>query len=489
MRKIKASTVGLSAKLLPASILDVIDTLTSAGYEAYIVGGGVRDLILGLNPKDFDAVTNATPSQIKQVFGKRCRIIGRRFELAHVYSGRDVIEVATFRATPKRQVKNATGMILRDNHWGTIDDDFVRRDFSVNALYYQPRKGIILDFCHAIEDIKQHRLRLLGNARQRFEEDPVRMLRTIRFSAKLNFDIDQSILAVWHSDLTALLREVSPNRLYDESLKLFSSGHLTRVLPLLIHYQLWSHLLTDVPAKITPFIHQACKNTDLRLQQGKTINPAFFYAVLLWQVFQQRCQHYQQQGKHAGEARVQAGLDVLKRQAMRAIIPRFAEVFIRETWELQSRLLNPKPAQIMSILQHERFRAGFDFLSLREQAGDVDSQGMVEWWEKFQLMSNDEKQVALQQYQRQVSKKRQQQKAEKAVQMSVESVEPSLELHQEELEPLLTDARAKEFQQRQQLLHQPKREYYDDVVSEKHPMSKRKIKKRDLSQVIFGPIS
>lgn len=482
MQKIKASSLGLSAKRLPSSILDVIDTLTSAGYDAYIVGGGVRDLILGLNPKDFDAVTNATPSQIKQVFGRRCRIIGRRFELAHVYSGQEIIEVATFRTTPKKTIKNATGMILRDNHWGTIEDDFARRDFSINALYYQPRQGVVLDFCQGVNDIKQHRLRLLGHARQRFEEDPVRMLRTLRFSAKLNFEIDGSILAVWHPDLTALLREVSPNRLYDESQKLFTSGHLSRVLPLLIHYQVWSHLFTDVPAKITPLILHASKNTDLRLQQGKTINPAFFYSVLLWQVFNQRCDHYQQQGKTASEARVQAGLDVLKRQAMRAIIPRFAEVFIREVWEIQSRLLAPKPAQIMSILMHPRFRAGFDFLALREKAGELDSQGMVEWWDKFQLMNNDEKQQAIKLYQRQALKKRQQQKADDVKKLK----EPEV-LEVEELEPLLTDVRAKQFEQRQQLRHEPKREYYDDVVSDKHPMSKRKRVKRDLSTVIFGP--
>ena len=154
MQTLRASKCGLSTAQLPSSILDVIDSLTKAGYEAYIVGGGVRDLMLGLNPKDFDAVTNATPSQIKEVFGRRCRIIGRRFELAHVYSGRELIEVATFRAPPKKAVTSASGMILRDNNWGTIEQDFARRDFSINTLYYQPRKSIVLDFCKAIDDVK-----------------------------------------------------------------------------------------------------------------------------------------------------------------------------------------------------------------------------------------------------------------------------------------------------------------------------------------------
>ncbi|MDO4223530.1 MAG: polynucleotide adenylyltransferase PcnB, partial [Acinetobacter sp.] len=289
MQTLKASKYGLSAQMFPASILDVVDHLTKAGYQAYIVGGGVRDMMLGLNPKDFDAVTNATPTQIKQVFGRRCRIIGKRFELAHVHAKGEIIEVATFRATPKKSITDASGMILRDNHWGTIEDDFARRDFSVNALYYQPRQGVILDFCGAVKDVEQRRLRLLGDAATRFEEDPVRMLRAIRFAAKLNFDLDGRILQVLNGDMSQLLRNISPHRLYDEAQKLFTSGALAKILPMLIHYQIWQHLLQDVPAKITPLILHAAKNTDLRLQQGKTINPAYFFAVLLWQNFADRC--------------------------------------------------------------------------------------------------------------------------------------------------------------------------------------------------------
>ena len=320
MQTLRASKCGLSTAQLPSYILDVIDALTKAGYEAYIVGGGVRDMMLGLNPKDFDAVTNATPSQVKEVFGRRCRIIGRRFELAHVYSGRELVEVATFRAPPKKEVTSAQGMILRDNNWGTIEQDFARRDFSINAMYYQPRKGVVLDFCHAVDDIKDKTLRLLGDAQTRFEEDPVRMLRTLRFAAKLGFSIDQQILDVFTLEMTQLLRDVSPHRLYDESQKLFTMGHLNRVLPMLIDFGIWKQLFADIQPNITPFIERAAKNTDQRIQVGKTINPAFFYAVLLWQPFLERCEFYSSKGMVAAEARAQAGLDVLKRQATRTII-------------------------------------------------------------------------------------------------------------------------------------------------------------------------
>ena len=296
MQTLRASKCGLSTAQLPAYILDVIDALTKAGYEAYIVGGGVRDLMLGQNPKDFDAVTNATPAQVKEVFGRRCRIIGRRFELAHVYSGRELVEVATFRAPPKKEVTSSAGMILRDNNWGTIEQDFVRRDFSINTLYYQPRKGIVLDFCNAVDDVYSKTLRLLGDPQTRFEEDPVRMLRALRFSAKLNFNIDQRILDIFTPELTTLLRDVSPHRLYDESQKLFTCGHLNRVLPMLNEFNIWKQLFAEVPPNITSFIERAARNTDQRISIGKTINPAFFYAVLLWETFLERCEYYLSRG-------------------------------------------------------------------------------------------------------------------------------------------------------------------------------------------------
>lgn len=494
MQTLHASKCGLSTAQLPSSILDVIDSLTKAGYEAYIVGGGVRDLMLGLAPKDFDAVTNATPSQIKEVFGRRCRIIGRRFELAHVYSGRELIEVATFRAPPKKAVTSAAGMILRDNNWGSIEEDFSRRDFSINAMYYQPRKGIVLDFCNAIDDIKTKTLRLLGEPALRFEEDPVRMLRTLRFAAKLNFSIDPKILKVFTPQATQLLRDVSPHRLYDESQKLFTMGHLNRVLPLLIEFGIWKQLFADIPPVIDQFIERAAKNTDQRIQIGKTINPAFFYAVLLWKPFLERAEFYLSKGIVAAEARAQAGLDVLKRQATRTIIPRFAETFIREVWEMQTRLLNPKPQQIEALSGHARFRAGFDFMLLREKSGDDTTKGMGTWWEAYQNMSMDEKERAISLYNRQKTKSRR--KANAVVEDVIEQKASEL------IEPLVKEAESRSRRSRKSNQSTDRKRSVEpnhattdrrvavnsnNTIHPDHPILKRKRVKRDLNTVVFGP--
>ncbi len=486
MQTLRASKCGLSAAQLPSSILDVIDALTKAGYDAYIVGGGVRDLMLGLNPKDYDAVTNATPSQVKEVFGRRCRIIGRRFELAHVYSGRELIEVATFRAPPKKAVTSAAGMILRDNNWGTIEQDFARRDFSINALYYQPRKNEVLDFCNAVDDIQHKTLRLLGDPLLRFEEDPVRMLRTLRFAAKLNFSIDEKILDIFTPEITQLLRDVSPHRLYDESQKLFTMGHLNRVMPMLIDFGIWRQLFAEIKPEVTPFIERAAKNTDQRISIGKTINPAFFYAVLLWKPFLERCEFYASKGVVPAEARAQAGLDVLKRQATRTVIPRFAETFIREVWEMQTRLLNPKPQQIEALSSHARFRAGFDFLLLREKSGDSATQGMGVWWENYQTLSTDEKERAIADYNRQRAKNRR-----KASQAAAEEPKQSAALQQVEIEPLVNEPEPRSRRSRRtknsaDFKRQPS-VHDGSGISADHPILKRKRVQRDLSHVVFGP--
>lgn len=484
MQTLRASDCGLSAALLSPAILDVLDTLTKAGYDAYIVGGSVRDLLLGFHPKDYDAVTNATPSQIRELFGRRCRIIGRRFELAHVYSGRDMIEVATFRAPPRQTVTSASGMVLRDNVWGTIQQDYARRDFSINTLYYQPRQNVILDFCHAYEDIVNRRLRLLGEPVQRFEEDPVRMLRVLRFAAKLEFDIDRRILDVLIPSMTIHLREVSPHRLYDESQKMFSAGHLNKLLPLLIQYDVWQQLFTDVAPVVTPFIQRAAENTDQRIRIGKSINPAFFYAVLLWQPYLDRLDVLKHRGIPDAEARTQAGMDVLKRQENRTAIPRYSEAFIREIWEMQPRLEIPRARQIPALAVHARFRAGYDFLYLREQAGDQNTNGMGQWWHDYQELSNDQKEAAIQQYNRQQLRGKRKQAAE-----TEESELPVVAERPAKRRTRTKKVEAESNSQEVNSATSVKAESTFNAAPEVNPaLTRRQRRPRDLSKVIMGPL-
>lgn len=409
-----AKRLGLNKGELPNSIKEIISTLTDAGFEAYIVGGGVRDSLLGLQPKDFDAVTNATPNQIKDVFGKRCRIIGRRFQLCHVYSGRDMIEVATFRAPPKDTTHlTEDGMIMRDNVWGDIYQDVVRRDFSINALYYQPHDGIVYDFCGGLADIEQRTLRLLGDTQKRVEEDPVRLLRALRFKAKLNFHFDSALNQQFNPQSWALLAQVSPHRLYDETQKMFTGGYLKALLPLLFDYQALAHLVF-YPPTLTPLLEQVTINTDKRIGQGKSINPAFFYAALLWENYLYLLEKCKKNTPFA-EAQIQAANKVMDKQRVITAMPKFAEQFIKDIWLMQPRLANPRKKNLLKLFENPRFRAGFDFLLLREQveaknhslalthgeAVTLDQEstnGMGHWWAWFQTLNTKQQQQAIDEF-------------------------------------------------------------------------------------------
>ena len=402
MAERSAKQLGLSKADLPNSIIEVIATLTKAGFEAYIVGGGVRDTLLGLNPKDFDAVTDARPHEVKDLFGKRCRIIGRRFQLAHVYSGRDMIEVATFRAPPTgNEHTTSDGMIVRDNVWGDIHQDFARRDFSINAMYYEPLKGVVHDFCNALDDIKNKTLRLLGHAPLRIEEDPVRLLRALRFKAKLGFEFDKELSEQFHDDNWALLDQVSPHRLYDESQKMFTGGYLVPLLPLLFEYGAIRHLIIYPPEQPSRLVNQVAINTDKRIALGKSINPAFFYAALLWDNYLHQLAKFKKKNMPFHDAQLQAASKVIDRQRIKTAIPRFAEQFIRDIWVMQPKLANPRVKQIPQLAEHPRFRAAFDFLLLREQCDDElnplseSTNGMGEWWQTYQTLSEKQKQQAI----------------------------------------------------------------------------------------------
>ena len=397
-----AKQLELNKSELPNSITEVIATLTRAGFDAYIVGGGVRDTLLGLRPKDFDAVTDAKPHEIKDVFGKRCRIIGRRFQLAHVYSGRELIEVATFRGPPTNNANtNQDGMILRDNVWGDIKQDFARRDFSINALYYQPLKGVVHDFCGALDDIDNRIIRLLGHAPVRIEEDPVRLLRALRFKAKLGFEFDDALSDQFHDGNWALLEQISPHRLYDETQKMFTGGYLVPLLPLLFESGAIDSLIIYPPAEPSALVNQVAINTDKRIAAGKSINPAFFYAALLWENYLHQLAKAKKRNMPFAEAQMHAAGKVIDRQRIKTAIPKFAEQFIRDIWILQPKLAAPRSKQIVQLSEHPRFRAGFDFLLLREQCGDAEhplsesTNDMGEWWQTYQTLSEREQQQAI----------------------------------------------------------------------------------------------
>ncbi|HEX5359549.1 MAG TPA: polynucleotide adenylyltransferase PcnB [Fluviicoccus sp.] len=388
----------------------VVKQLDAAGYAAYVVGGSVRDSLLGLHPKDFDVATNATPDQIKHVFGRQCQIIGRRFLLAHVYHNRHMIEVATFRAPHHEGSHGQTsdhGMITRDNVWGRVDQDALRRDFTINALYYQPLTGEILDFADGMKDIRAKKLRMIGDAAVRYREDPVRMLRALRFAAKLGFSLEKNTAAPIRS-LAYLLGSISHHRLYDESLKLFSCGHLDVLMPGLQFSGLLSQLFPHIreSGHLPALVTLAARNTDERLRQGKTVNPAFFYAVLLWDLHQNILQQQLDAGEPLLAAYQQAAIQALGQQYQRTAIPKHASQTVREIWEMQPRLQRPKSRQVPELLASPRFRAAFDFLLLREMTGDKNTNGMAVWWEEYQTAHDDHREQMLRQLDRPASSKR-----------------------------------------------------------------------------------
>lgn len=380
----------ISRKDISSAALKTLYRLREQGYQSFLVGGGVRDLLLGLHPKDFDVATDATPEQVKQLFGGQCQLIGRRFRLAHVRYGREVIEVATLRAHHSQAESESHarmsdgGMILRDNVWGSIEEDAERRDFTVNALYYNIDDFSVLDFAGGLADIEKRELRLIGEPETRYREDPVRMLRAVRFAAKLDFTVEASA-AEPILRLGGLLDAISAHRLFDEAQKLLSSGHATRVLVLLHSFNLFHHLfpLGGTSTESKRLLALTADSTDQRIADGKSVNPAFFYAALLWEQVTIEYRQVQASGIPPVPALQQAGQRVIARQVERTAIPRFTAQAIREIWEMQPRIEKPRPRQVDALMQQQRFRAAYDFLVLREQAGE-DTGGFGQWWTRYQ---------------------------------------------------------------------------------------------------------
>jgi poly(A) polymerase len=380
----------ISRKDISNAALKTLYRLREHGYQGFLVGGSVRDLLLGLHPKDFDVATDATPEQVKQVFGGQCQLIGRRFRLAHVRYGREIIEVATFRAHHSQAESDShartsdDGLIIRDNVWGSVEEDAERRDFTVNALYYTIEDFSVWDFAGGLRDLEKRQLRLIGDPETRYREDPVRMLRAIRFAAKLEFDIEPGTAAPIRK-LGDLLDDISSHRLFDEAQKLLSSGHAVRVLALLREYDLFRHLFTQGgdSEESERLLTLTAESTDQRIAQDKSVNPAFFYAALLWENLQEQHEALVAEGMPAVPALQQAGQRVIARQTERTAITRMTAQTIREIWEMQPRLERPRPRQVEMLLQQQRFRAAYDFLVLREEAGE-DTQGFGAWWTRYQ---------------------------------------------------------------------------------------------------------
>lgn len=375
--------------------MKVLNRLKQAGFQAYLVGGCVRDLLLGREPKDFDVVTDARPEQIKSVF-RNCRLIGRRFRLAHIYFGRNVIEVATFRGADSngdRVVEN--GRLLRDNVYGTLEEDVWRRDFSVNALYYNADDFSVVDFVGGMNDHAKGVLRLIGDPEQRIREDPVRMLRAIRFSTKLGFTIDPKCDHLIKS-LSGLLKEIPPARLYDECLKLFLTGYAVVTFELLRKYHLFERLFPETEKCLARekdgfpliFLAKALENADIRIGQEKSVTAYFLLAAFLWEPVRARVEDQIKSGLNEFIAIQQAAGEVIRLQSRTTCLPRRVAMPIREIWILQPRFKSRSGERALKLLAHPRFRAAYDFLVLRAATGDVDA-SVPEWWDHLQRLDED----------------------------------------------------------------------------------------------------
>jgi len=411
----------ISRATISPNALKVLYRLKEAGYEAFLVGGAVRDLLLGITPKDFDVATNALPDDVRRLF-RNCRLIGRRFRLAHVHFGSEIIEVATFRAAAAPEREDAeesevdaetapidaskhrafdnTGRILRDNIYGTIEEDVWRRDFTANGLYYNIEDYSIWDFVGGADDIRARRLKLIGDPETRYREDPVRMLRAVRFAAKLDFSIEPGTEQLIR-ELAYLLDGVPPARLFDEVLKLFLSGFGAKSFDLLQRYGLFEHLfpMSAAAFALPPYAYAqemlelGLANTDARILADRPVTPTFLFAVLLWSAVLRELND-RQAGPAPDLAQLMQACDaVLRAQQSRVAIPRRFAVPMRELLMLQPRFNRRSGIKSLSLLQHPRFRAAYDFLLLRAQVGVAEPE-LAAWWTDIQLLPQEER-VAL----------------------------------------------------------------------------------------------
>lgn len=380
---IKTNDVALNAR-------KVLSRLQDGGYDAYLVGGGVRDTMLELKPKDFDVATNATPEQVKTLF-RNSRIIGRRFRLVHVRFGREIIEVATFRGShDKDSITSDDGMLLRDNVWGNMEDDAFRRDFTINALYYSLKTNEVTAIDGALQDMQNQVVRIIGDPETRYREDPVRMLRAVRFAGKLGFSIDGPTQAPFN-ELASLLQGVPAARMFDEVIKLLMSGQGVKTYQMLVDFGLLQQIFPHTYAAIDEdesgtfarLIEHALVNTDDRIARGRPVTPAFLYAAMLWPAVMKNASDIRAQGTPEIPALHQAAQQAQAEQAAYVSIPKRFGIPMREIWDMQPRLQRRGGKRAEQLVEHPRFRAAYDFLLLREAAGE-DTQGLGEWWTSYQ---------------------------------------------------------------------------------------------------------
>lgn len=406
----------ISRSNISDSALKVMSRLRSQGHQAYLVGGAVRDLLLGGSPKDFDVATDATPEAVHDLF-RNSRIIGRRFRIVHVRFGREIIEVTTFRGhhaggdapeegavqrgnkksrgEDNQSRQSASGLLLRDNVYGTLAEDAARRDLTVNALYYDAGNFEVFDQVNGLEDLHNKLVRVIGEPQQRYTEDPVRMLRTLRFAAKLEFDIEKAT-ADAIPRCAHLLAEIPAARLFDEFLKLFLGGYATNTLDKLIEYDLLQYLFPDTNDSIMEddtalaLIRAAMKSTDTRIHQGKPVTPAFILAALLWPVARALAEPLEERGQSPMEALNTASHQAIGEAVRHVSIPRRFSQPMREIWDFQLRLQRRTGRKAAELVDHRRFRAAYDFLLLREEAGEISGDSGA-WWTEFQTLSLEER--------------------------------------------------------------------------------------------------
>lgn len=404
---IPRSLHAISRDDISKSALKVLYRLNEAGYQAYLVGGSVRDILLGKHPKDFDVATDATPEEIKKLF-KNSLIIGRRFRLVHVRYGRDIIEVATLRGEehPEQEVHlhAETGMILRDNVFGELEDDVIRRDYTMNALYYNIADLSVVDYVNGVSDLNDRIIRMIGDPEQRFREDPVRIIRAVRLAAKLDFTIEKETERAMRS-MKELLLNVAPARLFDEFIKMTVCGFVTKSYQLLHEYELFSLLfpipeksiLADNTACAEKFLQSALAETDSRIQSGKTVNPAFLIAVMFWYPLQQRINELMSEGLKLYPAMAIAQGDVFK-QLSPLMVPKRLQLIIRDIWVLQYHMTQTRRNRIYRCLYNPRFRAAYDFLLLRARSGE-ELEKLCNFWTDIQEATEEEQHVLIQKQQ------------------------------------------------------------------------------------------